>query len=81
MSSHSSDRVIKDDYRRITLIVSDIGKSGHSRMHESRISDNGYSLSFAFFAKCLVKSMNRTDGSTHTSVISIALSGATAPSV
>ena len=66
MAGHTGDGVIKDDNRGITLVIRDIGKTSHTGMHESGITDNRNRLSFAFLAERLIKTMNGADGSTHT---------------
>ena len=66
MSGHTGNGIIQNDNGGITLVISNICQTGHTRMHESGITDYSYGLSFTFFSIRFVKSMDCTDGCTHT---------------
>ena len=65
MAGHTGNGVIQHDNGRITLVISNIGKTGHAGMHKGGVTDYGYGFVLALFAKCLIKSMDRTDGGSH----------------
>ena len=65
MSRHAGYGVVQDDHGGIGLVICNIGKAGHTGMHECGITDNGHSLFLCFRSAHFVKAVKRTYGSAH----------------
>ena len=66
MSRHTRDGVVQDDDGGIGSIVSDVDKTGHARMHEGGVTDDGHGATLAGLAADLVEAVHARDRCAHT---------------
>ena len=65
MARHARDGVIEDDDGGDALIVGDVGKPRHARVHERAVADDGDRLFLALFAERLVEAVDARKRGAH----------------